>query len=113
MPISPCTERAADGGPILVDGERIIVSQPQVACLFDVEDAEVAGTLHVTTHFVYWFNAENPLHGLRMDYPTIVMHAVSRDPGAYVMWAGWMCIMCDCLYACPPSLLRARIMDNM
>ncbi len=101
MPISPCTERAADGGPILVDGERIIVSQPQVACLFDVEDAEVAGTLHVTTHFVYWFNAENPLHGLRMDYQTIVMHAVSRDPGAYLSFlAGWVCLGCMSAIAC-------------
>ena len=79
--IQVVNERAPDGGPVLLPDESIILTQPRVACLFAPTDPEIDGTLHVTTGRVVWLPADAAQPGSSMDYQTIAMHAVSRDPG--------------------------------
>ncbi|KAM7266545.1 hypothetical protein ACFE04_004442 [Oxalis oulophora] len=79
------TNRADNGHPLLDahNGEELTHVQPAVSVVFDNRSPETLGTLYITTRQVIWLSEEDKDKGYAVDFLSITLHAVSRDPEAY------------------------------
>uniref|UniRef100_A0A7N0V4K2 Chloride conductance regulatory protein ICln n=1 Tax=Kalanchoe fedtschenkoi TaxID=63787 RepID=A0A7N0V4K2_KALFE len=78
-------ERTAAGQPILdsVNGEEFMHVQPGVAIALGDRSPDAPGTLYITTKQVVWLSDVDGARGYAVDFLSISLHAVSRDPEAY------------------------------
>ncbi|KAL6007951.1 hypothetical protein ACLOJK_033456 [Asimina triloba] len=81
------TERNEDGSglPILDtdNGEEIMHIQSSVAVALNNNPPESPGILYISTKRVIWFSDVDRNKGYAVDFLSIALHAVSRDPEAY------------------------------
>ncbi|GLJ24270.1 hypothetical protein SUGI_0462830 [Cryptomeria japonica] len=87
------TAVAEEDGQLHLDtenGEEIRHVQSQVAIVLGNRNPEQPGTLYITTKRLIWLSDENKQHGYGVDFLSISLHAVSRDPEAYSL---------PCIYA--------------
>ncbi|CAN8264677.1 unnamed protein product [Cochlearia groenlandica] len=82
------TLRATDGSgkPILDEsnGEELMHVQPSVAVVLGNRSAaESSGTLYITSRKLIWLSDVDVSKGYAVDFLSISLHAVSRDPEAY------------------------------
>ncbi|KAM7273835.1 hypothetical protein ACFE04_028499 [Oxalis oulophora] len=77
--------RSVDGVPILdaENGEELMLVQPNVSVVFGDRSPETSGTLYITTKQVIWLSDVDINKGYAVDFLSISLHAVSRDPQAY------------------------------
>ncbi|XP_030536496.1 chloride conductance regulatory protein ICln isoform X1 [Rhodamnia argentea] len=75
----------AAGEPVLDanNGEELIHVQPGVAIALGSRAPEAPGTLYISTHQVIWLSDVERNKGYAVDFLSISLHAVSRDPEAY------------------------------
>lgn len=80
----PFTDREADGRPRIdpTDGEDFHSIQTHVGIAFGDASLQQAGTLYITTKRLIWLS-DTDLHGYAVDFLSLSMHAISRDPEAY------------------------------
>ncbi|CAM8989983.1 unnamed protein product [Rhodiola kirilowii] len=78
-------ERTVSGQPILdaANGEEFMHIQPGVAIVLRNRTPESPGTLYITTKQVVWLSDVDGSKGYAVDFLSISLHAVSRDPEAY------------------------------
>ncbi|KAH9307646.1 hypothetical protein KI387_035557, partial [Taxus chinensis] len=84
---------AEEDGQLRLDtenGEEIKHVQSQVAIVLGSQTPEQPGTLYITTRRLIWLSDEDKQHGYGVDFLSISLHAVSRDPDAYTL---------PCIYA--------------
>ncbi|MCL7036439.1 hypothetical protein MKW94_012328 [Papaver nudicaule] len=88
------TDRIGDGaGEPLLDvenGEELMHIQPLVAIVLANRPPESPGTLYITTKRIIWLSDVERESGYVVDFLSISLHAVSRDPEAYAL---------PCIYA--------------
>ncbi|GLT49261.1 hypothetical protein SLA2020_228300 [Shorea laevis] len=81
------TARVGDGAgqPILdaEGGEELMHVQPSVSIALRNRAPESPGTLYITTKQVVWLSDVDKTKGYAVDFLSISLHAVSRDPEAY------------------------------
>ncbi|KAB1208187.1 Chloride conductance regulatory protein ICln [Morella rubra] len=81
------TERVGDGAgePVLDadNGEEIMHLQPGVAVVLGNRAPESPGTLYISTKQVVWLSDVDRTKGYAVDFLSLSLHAVSRDPEAY------------------------------
>lgn len=81
------TERIGEGnGQPLLDadnGEELMHVQPSVAIVLGNRSPESPGTLYITSKRVVWLSDTEREKGYAVDFLSISLHAVSRDPEAY------------------------------
>ncbi|KAJ9164080.1 hypothetical protein P3X46_023695 [Hevea brasiliensis] len=81
------TERRGDGAgePVLNtdNGEEIMHVQPSVAIVIGNRSPESPGTLYISTKKVVWLSDVDRAKGYAVDFLSLSLHAVSRDPEAY------------------------------
>ncbi|KAF8008686.1 hypothetical protein BT93_K2370 [Corymbia citriodora subsp. variegata] len=81
------SQRSSDGagGPILDadNGEELMHVQSSVAIVLGSRTPETPGTLYISTHQVIWLSDVDRNKGYAVDFLSISLHAVSRDPEAY------------------------------
>ncbi|XXG77817.1 hypothetical protein AAC387_Pa08g1895 [Persea americana] len=81
------TERIGDGnGQPLLDsstGEELMLVQPSVAIVLGNRQPEPPGTLYISTKKVVWLSDTDREKGYAVDFLSVSLHAVSRDPEAY------------------------------
>ncbi|KAL2550225.1 Chloride conductance regulatory protein ICln [Forsythia ovata] len=81
------TERTGDGAgqPILDadDGEELMHVLPGVSIVLGNRPPESPGTLYISTKQVVWLSDTDRLNGYSVDFLSVSLHAVSRDPEAY------------------------------
>ncbi|KAG6391909.1 hypothetical protein SASPL_149673 [Salvia splendens] len=83
------TERTGDGiGQPFVDshhGEELMLVQPGVSIVLggSSRQPELPGTLYLTTRQVIWLSDSDRAKGYAVDFISVSLHAVSRDPEAY------------------------------
>ncbi|GAB4858735.1 hypothetical protein Ancab_010209 [Ancistrocladus abbreviatus] len=81
------TERTGDaaGRPVLdtTNGEDLMHVQEGVAIVLGNHPAESPGTLYITSRRVIWLSDSDSSKGYAVDFLSISLHAVSRDPLAY------------------------------
>ncbi|CAA3024291.1 chloride conductance regulatory ICln [Olea europaea subsp. europaea] len=81
------TERTGDGAgqPILDadDGEELVHVQPGVSIVLGNRPPESPGTLYISTKQVVWLSDTDRAKGYAVDFLSVSLHAVSRDPEAY------------------------------
>ncbi|CAM8996680.1 unnamed protein product [Rhodiola kirilowii] len=75
-------ERTVSGQPILdaANGEEFMHIQPGVAIVLRNRTPESPGTLYITTKQVVWLSDVDGSKGYAVDFLSISLHAVSRDP---------------------------------
>eukprot|EP00743_Colponemidia_sp_Colp-15_P005321 GILK01005722.1.p1 GENE.GILK01005722.1~~GILK01005722.1.p1 ORF type:complete len:216 (-),score=35.29 GILK01005722.1:176-784(-) len=100
MPLESLTERASNGGPILLDNEEVKHTEPHTSLFFNREVPEGSGTLYITTERVVWLDEEEHDRGFAFDYPFILLHAVSRDISHFAK----PCIYCQLDMEAEPDL---------
>ncbi|KAL5812774.1 hypothetical protein ACOSQ3_027724 [Xanthoceras sorbifolium] len=87
MGLRQFTQRTGDGAgePILdVDnGEELMHVQPSVSIALSNRSPESPGTLYITSKQVVWLSDVNRATGYAVDFLSLSLHAVSRDPEAY------------------------------
>lgn len=90
MGLTAITER--DGEPRLdtESGEETRHVQPQTAIVLGNRTPEQLGTLYITTKRLIWLSDVDKQKGYGVDFLSISLHAVSRDPEAYPL---------PCIYA--------------
>ncbi|GAB2233392.1 hypothetical protein Droror1_Dr00002614 [Drosera rotundifolia] len=91
--LRPFTDRSPDGGPILDSagaGEELMHSQHAVSIVLGDRPAEAPGDLYITSRRVIWLSEVERSKGYEVDFLSISLHAVSRDPMAYPL---------PCIYA--------------
>ncbi|XP_010550572.1 PREDICTED: chloride conductance regulatory protein ICln isoform X2 [Tarenaya hassleriana] len=73
------------GQPVLdeANGEELMHVQPSVAVVLGNRPAESLGTLYITSRKVIWLSDVDREKGYAVDFLSISLHAVSRDPEAY------------------------------
>ncbi|KAK1273501.1 Chloride conductance regulatory protein ICln [Acorus gramineus] len=79
-------ERNGDGNPILDadDGEELMHVQPGVSVALGNRAADSSsGTLFISTKRVVWLSDVDRSKGYGVDFVSVSLHAVSRDPEAY------------------------------
>ncbi|KAH7279699.1 hypothetical protein KP509_37G032300 [Ceratopteris richardii] len=78
------SERDSDGRPRLDSGveESFHAIQPNMGIVLDDSPIEQPGTLYVTTKRLIWISNVDH-HGYAVDFLSLSMHAISRDPEAY------------------------------
>ncbi|KAJ3682611.1 hypothetical protein LUZ60_015184 [Juncus effusus] len=78
-------DRAADGGPRLHAGadEELVRVEPGASVALGRRPPESPGTLFITTRRVIWLSETEKEKGYSVDFVSISLHAVSRDPEAY------------------------------
>ncbi|KAJ6822656.1 chloride conductance regulatory protein ICln-like [Iris pallida] len=85
--LQPLSERVGDGaGQPRLDsdaGEELMHVQPSVAVALGRRPPESPGTLYISTKRVIWLSDTNKSRGYAVDFLSISLHAVSRDPEAY------------------------------
>ncbi|OVA07652.1 Methylosome subunit pICln [Macleaya cordata] len=81
------SERIGDGAgePVLdaENGEELMHVQPGVAIVLGNGAQESPGTLYISTKRVVWLSDLEREKGYAVDFLSISLHAVSRDPEAY------------------------------
>lgn len=81
------TERTGDGvGQPILDGdngEELIHVQPGVSIALGNRSPESSGTLYMTSKQVVWLSETDRGKGYAVDFYSVSLHAVSRDPDAY------------------------------
>lgn len=81
------TERAGDGAgqPVLDsdNGEELMHVQPAVSIVLGNRPPESPGTLYISTKQVVWLSDTDRAKGYAVDFFSVSLHAVSRDPEAY------------------------------
>ncbi|KAL3645229.1 hypothetical protein CASFOL_010409 [Castilleja foliolosa] len=83
------TERAVDGSglPVLdtVNGEELMHVQPGVSIVLGDghRPPESSGTLYITSKQVLWLSDEDRTKGYAVNFISVSLHAVSRDPESY------------------------------
>ncbi|KAG8074270.1 hypothetical protein GUJ93_ZPchr0006g45532 [Zizania palustris] len=79
------TDIAGDGGPRLdgASGEELVRVERGASVALGRRAPEPPGTLFVTTRRVIWLSATEKGQGYAVDFLSITLHAVSRDPEAY------------------------------
>ncbi|XP_078152101.1 nucleotide-sensitive chloride conductance regulator (ICln) family protein [Carex rostrata] len=83
--IQPFSDRTDDGGPRLNAGaeEEVMRVERGAAIALGRRQPESPGTLYVTTKRVIWLSDTEKEKGYSVDFVSISLHAVSRDPEAY------------------------------
>ncbi|RDX63493.1 Chloride conductance regulatory protein ICln [Mucuna pruriens] len=78
-------EISCSGEPVLdsENGEELVRVQPGVDIVLGDLPRESPGTLYITTKQVIWVSDVDKTKGYAVDFLTISLHAVSRDPEAY------------------------------
>ncbi|KAM3248086.1 chloride conductance regulatory protein ICln isoform X1 [Capsicum annuum] len=80
-------ERTGDGaGQPFVDadnGEELMHVQPGTTIVLGSRPPESPGTLYITTKQVVWLSDTDRSEGYAVDFLSVSLHAVSRDPEAY------------------------------
>ncbi|KAM7491728.1 hypothetical protein LguiA_034649 [Lonicera macranthoides] len=81
------TERVGDGAgePVLDsdNGEELMHVQQGVSIVLANRPPESPGTLYITTKQVVWLSDVDRAKGYAVDFLSVSLHAVSRDPEAY------------------------------
>ncbi|KAJ0764688.1 putative PH-like domain superfamily protein [Helianthus annuus] len=79
------TERSDAGEPLLDadNGEELMHVQPAVAIVLANHPPESPGTLYISTKQVIWLSDTERTKGFAVDFYSVSLHAVSRDPDAY------------------------------
>ncbi|XVF53973.1 hypothetical protein PTKIN_Ptkin05aG0143600 [Pterospermum kingtungense] len=83
------TERSSSsngGGELVLDtdnGEELVHVQPSVSIALGNRAPESPGTLYITTKQVVWLSDVDRAKGYAVDFLSLSLHAVSRDPEAY------------------------------
>ncbi|KAK9291438.1 hypothetical protein L1049_019385 [Liquidambar formosana] len=81
------TERVGTGAgePVLdvENGEELMHVQPGVAVVLGNRPPESPGTLYISTKQLVWLSDVDREKGYAVDFLSISLHAVSRDPEAY------------------------------
>ncbi|KAJ4840152.1 hypothetical protein Tsubulata_000232 [Turnera subulata] len=79
------TERRGDsaGEPILDVEEELMHVQPGVSIVFGNRLPEAPGTLYISSRKIVWLSDVDPTKGYAVDFLSLSLHAVSRDPEAY------------------------------
>ncbi|XP_076940961.1 chloride conductance regulatory protein ICln-like isoform X2 [Bidens hawaiensis] len=83
--LKPLTERSAAGTPVLVTaaGEEVMHVQPNVSIVLGNRPPESPGTLYISTKQVVWLSDTDRTKGYEVDFLSVSLHAVSRDPEAF------------------------------
>ncbi|KAK1262546.1 Chloride conductance regulatory protein ICln [Acorus gramineus] len=78
-------DRNSDGHPRLdaENGEELMHVQPGVSIALGNRAPEPSGTLFISTERVVWLSDGERTKGYGVDFVSISLHAVSRDPDAY------------------------------
>ncbi|MCD7470189.1 hypothetical protein HAX54_009867 [Datura stramonium] len=80
-------ERTGDGaGQPFLDtdnGEELMHIQPGTTVVLGSHPPESPGTLYITTKQVVWLSDTDRSKGYAVDFLSVSLHAVSRDPEAY------------------------------
>ncbi|KAL0721221.1 hypothetical protein Bca4012_035820 [Brassica carinata] len=73
------------GTPVLDEsnGEELMHVQPSVAVALGNRSAESPGTLYITSRKLIWLSDADVAKGYAVDFLSISLHAVSRDPETY------------------------------
>ncbi|XP_057952763.1 chloride conductance regulatory protein ICln [Malania oleifera] len=81
------TERGGGGAgePVLdaENGEDLVHVQPGVSIVIGNRPPESPGTLYISTKKVVWLSDVDRAKGYAVDFLSLSLHAVSRDPEAY------------------------------
>ncbi|KAG6747409.1 hypothetical protein POTOM_049813 [Populus tomentosa] len=81
------TERRGDGAgePVLdnENGEELMYVQPGVSIVIGNRSPESQGTVYISTKKVVWLSDVDRTKGYAVDFLSLSLHAVSRDPEAY------------------------------
>ncbi|KAL0294770.1 UNVERIFIED_CONTAM: Chloride conductance regulatory protein ICln [Sesamum radiatum] len=81
------TQRVGDGAgqPVLDadNGEELMHVQPGVSIVLGNRPPESPGTLYISTKQVVWLSDTDRAKGYAVDFVSVSLHAVSRDPEAY------------------------------
>lgn len=79
------SERADNGGPLLSgeDHEELRLTAPGTGIVFGEGQLQQPGTLYVTTWRLIWLSDDDLRKGYAVDFRSLSMHAISRDPEAY------------------------------
>ncbi|KAL9258309.1 Chloride conductance regulatory protein ICln-like protein [Drosera capensis] len=91
--LRPFTDRYPDCGRPILDataGEELMHVQPAVSIVLGDRPAEAPGSLFITSRRVIWLSEVERSKGYEVDFLSISLHAVSRDPMAYPL---------PCIYA--------------
>ncbi|CAN7125792.1 unnamed protein product [Brassica rapa subsp. narinosa] len=77
--------RTGDGSPALDEsnGEELMHVQPSVAVALSDRSVESPGTLYITSRKLIWLSDADVAKGYAVDFLSISLHAVSRDPETY------------------------------
>ncbi|CAN6569266.1 unnamed protein product [Malus baccata var. baccata] len=78
-------ERNGVDEPVLdaVNGEELMHVRPGVSIVLGNQPPEFPGTLYISTKQVIWLSDTDKAKGYAVDFLSISLHAVSRDPEAY------------------------------
>ncbi|RXI08557.1 hypothetical protein DVH24_022701 [Malus domestica] len=78
-------ERNGVDEPVLdaVNGEELMHVRPGVSIVLGNQPPEFPGTLYISTKQVIWLSDTDKAKGYALDFLSISLHAVSRDPEAY------------------------------
>ncbi|TKY68030.1 Chloride conductance regulatory protein ICln [Spatholobus suberectus] len=78
-------EISCSGEPVLdsENGEELMRLQPGVDVVLGDLPCESPGTLYITTKQVIWVSDVDKTKGYAVDFLSISLHAISRDPDAY------------------------------
>ncbi|CAM6099263.1 unnamed protein product [Calypogeia fissa] len=78
-------ERAENGSPLLLGGEDEELRHVArgMGIVFGEGALQQPGTLYVTTRRLIWFSDDDHQKGYAVDFKSLSMHAISRDPEAY------------------------------
>nr|XP_043617101.1 chloride conductance regulatory protein ICln [Erigeron canadensis] len=84
--LRPFSERSADGTPLLDtdNGEELMHVQPNVSIVLASHPPQSPGTLYISTKKVVWLSDTDRAKGYSVDFVSVSLHAVSRDPEAFV-----------------------------
>ncbi|KAL7001651.1 hypothetical protein U1Q18_002803 [Sarracenia purpurea var. burkii] len=81
------TERVGDGAGVPVldsgNGEELMHVQPGVSIVLANRPPEFPGTLYISSKQVMWLSDVDRTKGYAVDFLSVSLHAVSRDPEAY------------------------------
>ncbi|KAL3834590.1 hypothetical protein ACJIZ3_009326 [Penstemon smallii] len=81
------TERAGNGvGQPFIDtdtGEELMLVHPGVSIVLGNRPPEFPGTLYISNKQIWWLSDTDRAKGYAVDFLSVSLHAVSRDPEAY------------------------------
>ncbi|CAN1180538.1 Chloride conductance regulatory protein ICln [Linum perenne] len=79
------TPEGAAGVPVFdaENGEELVHAQPEVAIVVGNRAPEAPGALYISSKKVVWLSDVDREKGYAVDFLSLSLHAVSRDPEAY------------------------------